>query len=165
MYYNTRTNEILNSLDINGYLEDGTLVQGLDLADPDTVKHCGILPVKYDGPIQPSDSYEDKSQRNILIEEDGVTITRVWLNNPIIIPTNISARQIRLWMVGNNISLTSINNAINSIEDSILREKTLVEWEFAPYIERNHPMVDTLGQILGLSSQQIDVAFIEASSL
>jgi hypothetical protein len=165
MYYNIRTNQILNNLNINGYLEDGTLVQGLNLADAETVKACGILPVKSDTPEMPENSYEDISQRNIIIEDDGVIVTRVWLSNPIIIPSSISARQVRLWLIDNNIDLNNVTNIINTIEDPILRQKTLVEWEYAPYIERNHPLIETLGASLGLTPEQIDQGFITASQL
>ena len=47
----------------------------------------------------------------------------------------------------------------------VLKQKTLVEWEYAPYIERNHPLIDTLGSALGLTSEQIDQGFITASQL
>jgi hypothetical protein len=113
----------------------------------------------------PENSYEDISQRNIIIEDDGVIVTRVWLSNPIIIPSSISARQVRLWLIDNNIDLNNVTNIINTIEDPILRQKTLVEWEYAPYIERNHPLIETLGASLGLTPEQIDQGFITASQL
>jgi hypothetical protein len=165
MYYNIRTNFILE-LPLNGYFENGTLVQGLNLADFETQKLCGYLPIKSDTP-QPENTTEDENQRTVVVEEDGVNITRVWVTNPVVVsvPSSISPRQIRLWFINNNISLASVESAINSITDPILREKTLVEWEYSPYVERNHPMVEALGSVLGLNSQQIDQAFIEASSL
>lgn len=180
MFYNINTNELLNSCPLNGYLtiseinEEGSeitrqiLVQGLDQADFSTQKSCGILPVKSDSPVQPENTYEDVSQRNIVIEDDGVIVTRVYIPNPVIapiIPATISARQVRLWLIDNNISLASVEAAINTIVDEKLREKTLVEWEFAPYIERNHPLIQTIGDMLGLTSEQIDQGFIIASQL
>ena len=168
MYYNIRNQELINSVPLNGYFEDGTLVQGLDLADFEIQKLCGILPVKSDSPNQPENTTEDITQRNIIIEDDGVIVIRTWIQQQVeqpIIPASISPRQIRLWLIENNISLTSVENAINSIVSENLREKTLVEWEYSPYVERNHPMIDTLGQILGLNSSQIDQAFIEAVQL
>jgi hypothetical protein len=77
------------------------------------------------------------------------------------VPESISARQIRLWLINNGVQLTQVESAIDTIEDLILRETTKVEWEYAPYIERNHPMLVPLAQILGLSSNDIDRAFIE----
>lgn len=167
MYYNTRTQEITQTLPLNGYFEDGTLVQGLDLADTETKKLCGILQVKSDTP-QPENTVEDVSQRQVVIEEDGVIITRVWLEaapEPAIVPSSISPRQIRLWFIQNNIPLSTVENAINSIENNVLRETTKVEWEYSPYVERNHPMINTLGAILGLTPEIIDQAFITASNL
>ena len=165
MYYNIRTNFILE-LPLNGYFEDGTLVQGLNLADFETQKLCGYLPIKSDTP-RPENTTEDENQRTVVVEEDGVNITRVWVTNPVVVsvPSSISPRQIRLWFINNNISLASVESAINSISDPILREKTLVEWEYSPYVERNHPMIEVLGSVLGLNPQQIDQAFITASEL
>lgn len=177
MFYNINTNELLETCPLNGYLtiteeqSDGSsvsrkvLVQGLAGADFETRKSCGILPVKSDGPIQPENSIEDIAQRTVVIEDDGVTITRVYLLNPIVIPETITARQVRLWLIDNNISLASVEAAIDTIVNEKLREKTRVEWEYAPYIERNHPLIESLAQYLGLSSQQINQGFITASQL
>jgi len=79
------------------------------------------------------------------------------------IPKNVSARQIRLWLVQHNISLSQIDGAIDSIEDAIIRETVKIEWEYAPYVERSHPWLIPLAQSLGLNEEQIDQAFREAS--
>lgn len=165
MFYNTNSSQLLNVCPLNGYTADGVLVQGLDISDTETQKSCGILPVISDTPEQPANTYEDISQRVISITDNGVIVTRTWLTNQNIIPYTISARQIRLWLVEHSIGLSSVTAAISSIQDPTLREKTLIEWDFAPYVERNHPLLNTLGEALGLSSQQIDQAFIEASVL
>jgi hypothetical protein len=81
------------------------------------------------------------------------------------IPQTISARQIRLWLIQNGFILSQIDQAINSIADPIVREITKVEWEYAPYIERNHPWLEPLANSLGLNSSQIDQAFLESSQL
>lgn len=81
------------------------------------------------------------------------------------IPRSISARQIRLWLVEKNIELDYILSLIESIEDIKLRKKTLIEWEYAPYIERDHPMLVPLAQSLGLNETDIDRAFTEANVL
>lgn len=77
----------------------------------------------------------------------------------------ISARQVRLWLINRGIPLQAVYDAINSIEDQSIRDSVNIEWEYAPYIERNHPMLIPLAQSLGLSETDIDRAFIEASSL
>ena len=81
------------------------------------------------------------------------------------IPDNISARQIRLWLIQHNFQLSQIDDAINTIEDPMIKETVKIEWEYAPYIERNHPWLVPLAQSLGLNEEQIDQAFREASLL
>lgn len=78
------------------------------------------------------------------------------------VPNRISATQIRLWLVKNNISLDSVQNAINTVEDESIKTELNVKWEYAPYFERNNPFINQIGSILGLDSDKIDQAFIEA---
>lgn len=88
-----------------------------------------------------------------------------WIIPEIPIPASVSARQIRLWLIQHGFQLSQIDSAINSIEDPIVRETVKIEWEYAPYIERNHPWLLPLAQSLGLSAEQIDQAFIESSTI
>lgn len=81
------------------------------------------------------------------------------------VPQSISARQIRIWLIQNNISLSQIDSIIDNISDTTLKNITKVEWEYAPYIERNHPMLLPLASGLGLSESDIDSAFIQAAKL
>jgi hypothetical protein len=85
-----------------------------------------------------------------------------WVQHQQTVPENISARQIRLWLITNNIQLVQVEQAIESIQDPITRETIKIEWEYAPYIERNHPMLTPLAQALGLTENQVDQAFIQA---
>ena len=79
------------------------------------------------------------------------------------VPKNISARQIRLWLIQHGISLNQIDSAIQQIQDDIIRQTVKIEWEYAPYIERSHPWLVPLAESLGLNVEQIDQAFREAS--
>lgn len=81
------------------------------------------------------------------------------------VPETVTATQIRLWLVNNGISMNSIYQLIEQITDPLLKSKIEVQWEYAPYVERNHPMINTLGAALGLNSDQIDDAFRQASML
>jgi hypothetical protein len=81
------------------------------------------------------------------------------------VPDSITARQIRLWLINNGFQLNQIENIINNIEDPTVRETVKVEWEYAPYVERNHPMLIPLAQALGLTENQVDQAFIEAQNI
>ena len=77
----------------------------------------------------------------------------------------ISSRQIRLWLIQNGISLQNVIDAINSVEDQTLRDSLMVEWEYAPYVERNHPMLPAIAQSLGFGELDIDRAFTEGSAI
>jgi hypothetical protein len=81
------------------------------------------------------------------------------------VPSTITATQIRLWLVNNGFSMNQIYDIISQIPDPLLKAQIEVQWEYAPYVERDHPMINTLGASLGLDSEQIDQAFREASSL
>ena len=88
-----------------------------------------------------------------------------WVAPTPAIPENVSARQIRLWLVRNGVSLASVDAAIDSIPDQLQRDSVRVEWDYAPYVERTHPMLIPLAAALGLTEQQVDQAFIEASGI
>lgn len=78
---------------------------------------------------------------------------------------HVTARQVRLWLIQQGISLASVDAAISGIEDPATRETVQIEWEYAPYIDRDHPMLVPLGAALGLSEEQIDAAFVQAATL
>lgn len=98
-------------------------------------------------------------------DQSAIWKNGTWIIPEISVPDSISARQIRLWLVQNGFQLSQIDYAIDSIPDSIIREIVKIEWEYAPYVERNHPWLVPLAQSLGLDNAQIDQAFIEANKL
>lgn len=81
------------------------------------------------------------------------------------VPASVSARQLRLWLVRHGVSLAAVDAAIAAIPDAQQREECRVEWDYAPYVERSHPMLIPLAAALGLSESQVDEAFREASGL
>jgi hypothetical protein len=80
-------------------------------------------------------------------------------------PATVSARQIRLWLLRRSISLTAVDAAIDAIPDQLQRDSVRVEWDYAPYVERSHPMLVPLALALGLTEQQVDQAFVEAAGI
>jgi hypothetical protein len=134
LYYNKNNYEIKDLAD--------SLIQGW--VEADNPKKDQWIPL----PPQPSENHYWNNGEWVLI-------------NPTI-PESVSARQIRLWLINNGIQLAQVENAINNIEDPITRETIKVEWEYAPYVERNHPMLVPLAQALGLTENQVDTAFIQA---
>lgn len=81
------------------------------------------------------------------------------------VPPSVTARQIRLWLVSHGVSLSSVDAAIDAISDATQRDRVRVEWEYAPYVERGHPMLLPLAAALGWTSEQVDTAFREAEVL
>jgi len=116
----------------------------------------------------PPEPYEG----NFVVDSVSYTINeqefKVYGSNNLIAataPEIISARQIRLWLLQNGISLQMVSDAIATIEDTLTRDSVSIEWEYAPYIERSHPMLVPLGQALGLSEADIDRGFTEAVNI
>ncbi len=87
-----------------------------------------------------------------------------FLNPPPPMPA-LTARQLRLGLVLNGISLSSVEAAIDAIEDETDREVARIEWEYATTFERSHPLVNQIGAALGLTPEQIDDMWAEAAAL
>jgi hypothetical protein len=81
------------------------------------------------------------------------------------VPASVSARQIRLWLVTNGISLATVDATIDSIADQATRDTVRVEWDYAPYVERSHVFLAPLAAALGLDEAGVDQAFREAATL
>lgn len=96
---------------------------------------------------------------------DAVWTGAEWFAPPPFVPPSVTARQIRLWLVAHGVSLAAVNVAIDAIPDAAQREMVRVEWEYAPYVERSHPMLIPLASALGLTAEQVDAAFREAAGL
>lgn len=164
MYYNIYDQTFVNNAPDKIVLTNGTVITGSNLS-LDILAEAGYYLVRNDSPTQPENTFENVATRVVSIDKPYVDVTRTWIPIPTMVPENISARQVRLWLIDNNINLNNVVNIIDTIQDPILRQKTLVEWEYAPYIERNHPLIETLGASLGLTPEQIDQGFIIASQL
>ena len=96
---------------------------------------------------------------------DDATWSGEWVVPPPTVPASVSARQIRLWLVRHGISLAAVDAAIDAIPDQLQRDSVRVEWDYAPYVERSHPMLPAIAQALGLSGEDIDTAFREAANI
>ena len=88
-----------------------------------------------------------------------------WVLPPRPVPDSVTARQLRLWLVRHRIALAQVDAAIDAITDPQQRDEVRVEWDYAPYVERSHPMVLPLAAALGLTPEQVDNAFREAATL
>jgi len=76
------------------------------------------------------------------------------------VPSTVTAWQIRRWLIGNGYTLAQVSAVIDAIPDAAQREAVRIDWEYAPYVERNHPMLVPLSAALGIDD--LDAAFIAA---
>lgn len=81
------------------------------------------------------------------------------------VPQSISARQARLWLIRNGITMATVDATIAAIPDAVTRESVRVEWEYGTEVHRDSPFVSQLGATLGLTSERLDAAFREAASI
>lgn len=88
-----------------------------------------------------------------------------WTIPPQPVPESVSARQIRLWLIRHGVGLRLVDAAIDAISDQQQRDEVRVEWDYAPYVERAHPMLIPLASALGMTEGQVDQAFREAAGL
>ena len=79
------------------------------------------------------------------------------------VPPSVTAWQLRRWLVTNGYALESVDAAIAAIPDAAQRDAVRVDWEWAPHVERTHPMIAPLAAALGI--EDIDAAFIQAERL
>lgn len=77
----------------------------------------------------------------------------------------LSARQLRLGLIANGITLASVQSAVDGITDPTAREIAQVEWEYATTFERTHSLISQIGSALNLTSEEIDTMWSASISL
>lgn len=96
-----------------------------------------------------------------LTPEEEAELLAEWAANAaaVKVPQSVTMRQARL-AIYNAGYLDSVNAAVQNSSEEIK-----LTWEYAQEVKRNDPYVIQLGALLGLSSEQIDNLFIQASAL
>lgn len=79
-------------------------------------------------------------------------------------PKMCTPRQFRLALIESQIDINTIENMIAGIPNEMERKKALIEWEYSIEIRRNHPLITSFGQSMGLSESQIDALFVLAKT-
>lgn len=74
----------------------------------------------------------------------------------------LTARQLRLGLIRNGISLASIDAAIDSMSDGQAKDEARVEWEYATSFNRTHQLISTVGLAVNLTEEQIDSMWQQA---
>jgi hypothetical protein len=102
----------------------------------------------------------------ITIADDDPRIAAFEAVHPTIIP-NVTKRQMLLWLYQNlNKTDADVQTAIQSIPDVAAREIAMIEWLYPDSaFARSNPLFDQLAPIMGMTIEQVDVAFVAASTL
>lgn len=92
---------------------------------------------------------------------DSATRSVVVLPPPV--PDAVEARKLRRWLILHGHDPDGIDAAIAGMTDPMQRALTRNEWEYATSYTRRHPMFDAFVRVTGMTADQIDAAFREAS--
>jgi hypothetical protein len=76
--------------------------------------------------------------------------------------TNLSARAFRLGLLAGGKSPSMVTAAIEAMPNGPEREAALIEWEYATEFRRTHPLIATVGAVLGLTATDIDAMWTAA---
>ncbi len=77
----------------------------------------------------------------------------------------LTARQLRLGLISNGITLAMVRANIDAIADPLERETAQVEWDYATQFVRTHPLIVQIAADLSLTPEQVDTMWQAASSL
>lgn len=77
----------------------------------------------------------------------------------------LTARQLRLGLVGNGIGLDEVAATIDAMPDGPDKDRALIEWQFATSFERDHPLIASVAAALGLTDEQVDMMWRAAHAL
>lgn len=75
---------------------------------------------------------------------------------------DLTARQLRLGLIRNGISLDAVTTMIAGIEDPMVRDEALVYWEYSMNINWNHPMTQALMSMLGIPQESMAIMWMTA---
>jgi len=100
----------------------------------------------------------------ILDNEGNCVGTAQSLSDPPAIPDTVTASQIRKWLVAHDISLESVDAAIDALPEEV-RVNTQIEWDFEPLIHRSSSMLAQMAAAFGMDAAAIDAAFVEAAGM
>lgn len=75
--------------------------------------------------------------------------------------------QIRAWLIGNfGIGIIDqVTAMIQAIPDATQRLLAIQQWEYANNVLRDNPFVNQIASALGMTSEQMDAAYLEASKI
>lgn len=74
----------------------------------------------------------------------------------------ITKKALRLTLIRNGITLSSVRARIEAIENELERDEALTEWDDSESYERMHPLLIMVAVSLGLTDEQIDTMWLQA---
>lgn len=77
----------------------------------------------------------------------------------------LTARQLRLGLIGGGFSLSDVEATIDGIPDAQQKAVAEIEWQYAVQFERMHPLIEQVGASLGMTPEQIDALWEQALGL
>lgn len=81
-----------------------------------------------------------------------------------IVPQSITMRQCRLQLISMGLD-DEVEMAIEAIADPTQKKIVRTEWEYAATVDRYNGWIETLVGALGMSVEQLDGMFVQASAL
>lgn len=82
---------------------------------------------------------------------------------PPAVPLSVTMRQARLALMASGM-LDAVNAAVDAMEGAT-GAAARIEWEFSSEVQRNKPLVQSMGAVLGLTESDLDNLFIQAASI
>lgn len=79
-------------------------------------------------------------------------------------PAPLTARQLRLWLLGRGITGAMVAAALATLPEPD-QEAAEIEWEYSTQYLRDHPLIDQIGAAFDLTPEQIDAGWVEAAAL
>lgn len=131
---------------------DGRAVSiGTDVADP-LPEGLEAIPISGDSAsaILCSEAVWDTETRAVVVPTPPV-------------PTRVEAHKLRRWLIEHDHDPDAVSAAIQQMPDVKQRRLALNDWEYATSYQRRHPLMPAFLQVTGLSDEQADQAFREAS--
>ena len=77
----------------------------------------------------------------------------------------VSNAQFRSALILSGIMPSTVLASLQAIEDETQRELAIAKWEYANFVERDHPLIATMAKQFGLSDTQVDELFRVADKL
>jgi len=77
----------------------------------------------------------------------------------------LTPRQLRLALVQSGTSLSSVEAALDAIEDPAERELAQIEWNYATRFERTDTLLTAIAAVVGYTDTEIDTLWLWAGTL